>query len=44
MELGRREKGDYDLAKAGQQALIEGVASPLFGIGLNVTGKGIKKE
>ena len=38
-----REKGDYDLAKAGQQALIEGVASPLFGIGLNVTGKGIKK-
>ena len=43
MELGRREKGDYDLAKAGQQALIEGVASPLFGIGLNVTGRGIKK-
>ena len=43
MAIGRRQQGDYDLGKIGQQALIEGIASPVAGIALAGIGKaGIK--
>ena len=38
MEIGRREKGDYDVGQIALQGLLEGVGSPLFGAGLNLTG------
>jgi len=38
MEIGRRAKGDYDVGQIALQGLLEGVGSPLFGAGLNLTG------
>ena len=38
MELGRREKGDYDAGQIALQALLEGVGSPAFGAGINLGG------
>ena len=39
MAIGRRKKGDFDLAQAGQQALLEGIASPVAGFALAGIGK-----
>ena len=39
MAIGRRKKGDFDFAQAGQQALIEGIASPVAGFTLAGIGK-----
>ena len=39
MDIGRREKGNFDLAKIGQQAVLEGVASPVAGFVLGGVGK-----
>ena len=38
MELGRREKGDYDISSIILQGTVEGVASPLAGGLLNLSG------
>ena len=43
MEIGRREKGDYDVGQILTQGIIEGVASPLAGAGLNI-GSTLTKE
>ena len=39
MAIGRRKKGDFDFVQAGQQALIEGIASPVAGFTLAGIGK-----
>ena len=46
MELGRRERGDYDPSQIVLQGLLEGTASPVFGglvnLGGTLAGTGIK--
>jgi hypothetical protein len=41
MDIGRREKGDYDYTNIALQGLLEGTLSPVAGIGLNLAGSGI---
>jgi len=38
MAIGRRKKGDFDFAQAGQQAALEGIISPVAGFGLAKLG------
>ncbi len=38
MDIGRREKGDYDYTNIALQGLLEGTLSPVAGIGLNLSG------
>tara|TARA_Y100000401_G_scaffold64496_1_gene51341 strand:+ start:4160 stop:8617 length:4458 start_codon:yes stop_codon:yes gene_type:complete len=41
MDIGRREKGDYDYTNIALQGLLEGTLSPVAGIALNLAGSGI---
>jgi hypothetical protein len=47
MELGRRERGDYDPSQIVLQGLLEGTASPVFGglinLGGTLAGTGVKE-
>jgi hypothetical protein len=42
MDLGRREKNNYNYLEAGAQGLLEGILSPVAGAGINIGGTAIK--